>query len=109
MYYDRNAEPIAREDWARLHALPGYMRIARTVLPDGHIISTIWVGIDLACGLHSSRRPLIFETMVFAADGEIEYGCRLPSEAAALADHKEVVAQLRGPTDIEQLIAGSGD
>lgn len=117
MYYNREGKPITMWEWARLSQLPGYKRIAVTMLPDGRRVSTIWLGLN-----HSfwPDRPIhIFETMVFSAETHtIELGSgprevhaeegqwRYTTEAEALAGHEAVVAQLRGPVTIDELITG---
>lgn len=116
MYYNREGKAIDMWEWARLTQLPGYKRIAATTLPDGRWISTVWIGLN-----HSFTNPTgpfhIFETMVFSADTrtinlgsgprevhEEEGQWRYNTEAEALAGHEAVVAQLRGPVTINELV-----
>lgn len=63
MYYDKEGNEITKELYITHQNDPEYSFINYTVLPDGHIISTIWLGIDLGGGL--SEVPLVFETALF--------------------------------------------
>lgn len=97
IHYDREGHPIDLDQWADLFGNDDYRRVAEDRIA-GMWVSTVWLGID-----HNFRPddpPLIFETMVFdhSEHGErlVELDCgRYPSEAAAVAGHTEVVADLR--------------
>ena len=97
MYYDKQGQPIVSESdidacliWAKLFEDTEYKVLARTELPNGVRISTVWIGIDhsfLTEGL-----PMIFETMIFgenATQGD-EYQERYATEEEALAGHKTI-------------------
>lgn len=105
-HYDREGNPITFERWAELCAREDvdYRRVAWTLIGEGIEISTVWLGID-----HNffDGPPLIFETMVFVQldeprellggaittrEGTETY--RWPTEAAALAGHDRIVAEL---------------
>ena len=97
VYYNRQGEPITfeaflaqafevgynQEKWERWH------RVARTELSDGVTISTVFLVHNHAF-MHDVP-PLIFETMVFGADGSDEDCRRYSTEAEAMAGHEEVV------------------
>lgn len=88
-YYDRNGNPIELMEWAA--ALEGSRQIARTTLPDGKWVSTVWLGLDHSFG---DGPPLIFETMVFPADDMTDLDCeRYSTEAEAKAGHERMVAK----------------
>lgn len=88
--YDRDGEPMDILDPRLVDR--NYKRIDETHLEDGKWISTVWLGIDHRYG---DGPPLIFETMVFTADGE--WGeldmQRYSTEEAARAGHVEMVAK----------------
>jgi hypothetical protein len=69
-------------------------QIARDVLPDGTLVSTIFLGLDHGFGL--TARPLLFETMVFDASGEITTCHRYATRAEAQDGHHACVGQLLG-------------
>jgi len=90
-YYDRQGKPMGEVlAWAKKLEDPTYKLVAKTELPNGVMISTVWLGLD-----HSFRKrpPLIFETMVFgenAAQGD-QYQERYTTEALALIGHQTAV------------------
>jgi hypothetical protein len=91
-YYDRQGRPISFEQWADLFNDPDYQRVACTILEDGIIVSTVWMGLDHGFGREGH---LIFETMVFPKDASEDRLChRYTTEAAAIADHDQIVAAL---------------
>ena len=96
MYYDRNGKPINRSEFAKRHDDFEYKVLARTTLPDGRFVSTVWLGIDHAFG---EQPPLIFETMVFPERGNWhEEDCdRYATEAEARAGHEAMVAKWSAP------------
>lgn len=63
-FYDRNGRAISTLAWAKLCEQPGYRDIARTRLPNGVLVSTVWLGNDMNF-FRRSTPPIIFETMVF--------------------------------------------
>jgi hypothetical protein len=112
LYYDRQGFPIPAVDgveptlvWARLHADTAYRRVALDELPDGSVLSTVWLGLDHGFG----GPPLIFETMRFSPaspdrlefpdpfgePGETIDQLRYPTEEDALASHHEIVRRIR--------------
>jgi hypothetical protein len=118
--FDRQGKEISRAEWEALYTMPGYQRVAATKLPDGRYVSTVWLGLDHQ--FEEFDQPLIFETMVFPAHPEpvpddmpmdefIEQYVvnppnrwRYTTEVQALAGHEAVVAQLRGPTTLTDLL-----
>jgi hypothetical protein len=90
-YYDRQGNPIDRMDWA---INPADKIVAKTTLPDGKLVSTVWLGIDHQFG---NGPPLIFETMVFPADSYSDLDCeRYSTETEALAGHEAMVKKWGG-------------
>lgn len=101
-YYDRQGESMTMAQWvARLEGdTDGSYRVVRqTDLPDGSILSTIWLGLD-----HNwmpGGRRLIFETMRFGSDffpdpwGDGESSqVRYSSEEEAIEGHGRILAGL---------------
>lgn len=95
-YYDRAGNPVSSAlEWAKLFdGNPDYRRVARDVLPNGIVVSTVWLGLDHGFG---SGAPLIFETMVFAG-GDDDSDCeRYSTEAEARAGHAQLVEKWSQP------------
>lgn len=90
-YCDRAGRPMTMEEWAKAFDDLDYKRLARTVLPDGKVVSTIWLGLNHRWG---DGPPLIFESMVFASDeGESLDMTRYSTEEEAKAGHEAMVAK----------------
>lgn len=87
-FYNHDGEPITLAEWAMLVEIPGYSRIASTVLGDVWV-STVWLGIDHAPW--DDRVLHIFETMIFP---ECDYMERTGTKEAALAAHDQAVAHV---------------
>lgn len=99
-YYilDADGEPIPVDDvltWARWFESHGdERRIAQDRLPDGRLVSTVFLGHDHQFG---SGPPLIFETMTFGPEGESGNECyRYSTRAEAIEGHVSLVAELLG-------------
>lgn len=94
MYYDRKGCPIRAAEWVELFEnFEGYRRLGETHLPNGYLISTVWLGLDHMGCLRKSA-PVIFESMVFRdarRDRESYDQVRYTTEAEALAGHKQLV------------------
>ena len=90
MYYNRKGQPIDMMEWGTLCNDLDYKVLARTDLPDGKWVSTVWLGLDHSFG---GGAPLIFETMVFPSVGEwMELDCeRYTFEEDAMKGHEEMV------------------
>jgi hypothetical protein len=93
-HYDRAGRPMPLSTWAE--ALEATDRhVAVTDVGPFHV-STVWLGLDHQFG---QGPPLIFETMIFVAEGHddpLDSACwRYPTEAAALAGHDQAVALVR--------------
>jgi hypothetical protein len=87
MYRDVDGRPISRDEWVK--AWEAHRRQAETVLLDGKVVSTVWLGLDHA----RDGRPLIFETMVFPSREDftdLDVG-RYSSRDEALAGHEAMV------------------
>lgn len=90
-HYNRAGEPISFEEWVRLFSPGPYKDMAKTDLPSGVHVSTIWLGLDHGDG---AGPPVIFETMVFPEDENAERDQeRYSTEAEALAGHAAMVAK----------------
>jgi hypothetical protein len=104
-YFDFEGEAITREEWGRLFEDFDRRQVARTELP-GMSVSTVWVGLDhrLPEPLDEPGPPLIFETMIFAADDEeLDQTCwRYPNKDAALAGHDQAVALARDRQEVKR-------
>lgn len=68
-------------------------RIAQTRMPDGRWVSTVFLGLDHRFGEGGS--PLVFETMVFPSEKNLdeEWVQRCSTYAQALEQHKRGVAE----------------
>lgn len=91
-WYDKEGEPIEMMEWARLLEDYEYKVVGRTDLPEGLRVSTVWLGLDHGFG----GVRLIFETMVFGADGEAlaEGFARYSTQEEARMGHEQTVANL---------------
>jgi len=66
-HYDKDGKAISMEQWAALIGDHDYSRVALTS-GCGRQVSTVWLGLDHSFG--SGGPPIIFESMVFAVNGE---------------------------------------
>ena len=91
-YFDRQGNSMSMMDWsAKLNDMD-YKVIRRTDLPDGKLVSTVWLGMSLSFG---PGAPEIFETMVFPGQddfGELDMD-RYATEAEAITGHEAMVAR----------------
>jgi len=94
LYFDKNGVEISMQEMAALRANEEYSTIRRTVLPNGSLVSTVWLGIDHG---YQSPVPIVFETMSFkrGESGEIDWGGvhsnRYATEEEAIKGHEEIV------------------
>ncbi len=89
LYYDIDGNPMPDViDWGEYRETVEW-RLAHEHLPTGHWVSTVYIGMDHSFG---DGPPLIFETMVFGGDDEIQV--RYSTKEEALAGHREVVDSL---------------
>lgn len=107
--YGRDGRPISFRAYAVHMEDPRYRVLAQTRVP-GHVVSTIWVGVDHRgifwqhhpSGVGRTPRPLIFETKVFPHVREGLFSTtemqeeRYATEAEALAGHAAIVRVWRG-------------
>lgn len=77
-------------EWGRMMNEIGARRVAVDVI-EGYRISTVFLGIDHGFGV--SKRPLLFETMVFGADEE--WMDRASTWEEAERQHRDGVAWVR--------------
>lgn len=95
LHYDRQGNAISSKRAAELHT-ESYARVALSELPNGVIVSTVWLPWDHRTTLEGP--PLIFETLVSGAQRDWDLTSRThlySTEAAALAGHNVIVAQLQ--------------
>lgn len=89
-YFDRQGKSINIDTWGDLTYDPKYKFIKKTELPDGKIVSTVWLGINHN---YDEGAPLIFETMVFKSKKDFEavddFCERYSTEEEALKGHEE--------------------
>ena len=97
-YYNRQGEPITREEALPLFTNYEYKVIDQTTLPGGVWVSTVWLGLDHNFTDHGP--PLIFETMVFPSqDNLLEEDCdRYTTEEQARDGHQRMVTKWTGWT-----------
>lgn len=89
-YYDRQGQPMTHEQFAM--AIEADNRVVRTSLPNGRVVSTVWLGIDHSFG--QAGPPVIFESMVFPPGSMSELDCRRYStEELARQGHAELVQE----------------
>ncbi|SRR6266851_2866902 len=82
--YNRKGEPISLNEWMNLFENVDYKVVQQDELPDGTLISTVWLGLDHSFG---SGPPLIFETMVFPKGGSSDEMDRYCIEDEARKGH----------------------
>ncbi len=85
-FFRRDGTEVEWLEYCRLWTAE-YCRVAYTVLKDGTEVSTVWIGSNWG----GNDPPLIFETMVFAKDGDSIDKRRYSTEAQALDGHKATV------------------
>jgi len=66
-YYDKRGKPIDYITCMKLLGDPDYKFVARDILPDGKVVSTVWLGLDHSLGIGEKR---IFETMIFPSEDD---------------------------------------
>ena len=107
-YYDRQGNPLKLMEWMKLFDDPkdrmAKKRVTETTLADGKWISTVWLGLDHSFG---AGPPLIFETMVFPAKGDMgDLDCeRYSTEAEAQEGHARMVQKWSAAASLQ----GDGD
>ena len=88
-FRDRKGNVITSDEYAALLAEDHYKIVARSYdLPDGQMVSTVWLGMDHIGG--------VFETMVFGGEYGQEIMYRYETETQALTGHLRVVLELKG-------------
>lgn len=88
-------------EWSQRFEDTESRRIARDVMPDGRVVSTVFLGLDHSFG--SGGPPLLFETMIFPSDKDFceEWCERCSTYSQAVKQHQ------RGIREAERL-AGEG-
>lgn len=103
MHYNKDGTPLELLEWARLFEDTDYRRIGDDEIQHRGIrVSTVWMGMNHR---FTPGRPLIFETMLFVADGDPDdLGCwRWSTQAEALAGHQAIVAALTEGVPVAEL------
>lgn len=96
-YFDKVGKPLELLTWARLFEDVSYRRIAADTVPDGKVVSTVWLGTDYS----SNNPPLIYETVVFTNG----YGLskveemRYATEMEAREGHRQMVQKYSAQGD----------
>lgn len=90
--FDREGNPITFVRMLAMWLDDEYAVVAKTALPDGERVSTVWLGHDHGFGM--TEKPMIFETAVFQDGKSTEIIERYSSEAEALDGHAKLVAAL---------------
>lgn len=90
-WYNRDGSPATEDTFKAWRS--SEKKVAETILPTGHVVSTVWLGLDHRFGPEGP--PLIFETMVFPSKGDYEDLDmeRYSTEAEAHAGHARMVAK----------------
>lgn len=96
MYYilDDNGNPVAEPNhlaWA-MWFQTAERQVARVELPDGIVVSTVFLGIDHNFG---DGPPHLFETMVFGGEHD-QAQVRYATKAGALVGHAAAVKAVSG-------------
>jgi hypothetical protein len=93
-HFDRDGQPMSMLDWLERFEDVEHKRVARTDLPGGGFVSTVWLGLDHGFGGHR----LIFETMVFETGDEERDGDqdRYSTLEEAKAGHEAMVRKHGG-------------
>jgi hypothetical protein len=96
MYYDMEGNPMSMEEFCVLFESESRI-LARTELPGGCWVSTVWLGLDHSFG---EGPPLIFESMVFASqEDHTDLDCiRYATREEAEAGHSALVTRWTGWT-----------
>lgn len=93
MYYKRNGLPYtgpnATEEFSRDFADTSIQKVRQKVLENGIFVSTVWLGSDYSRG--ESNQPLIFETVVFAANRKPIERLFYTNEEEAMEGHLDLV------------------
>lgn len=96
-YILEDGEPVAVLDvleWARwIEAHPDQRFVGKTPLPGGGRVSTVFLGLNHQFG---DGPPILWESMVFGADDEVQE--RYETKAEAEAGHIRLVRQFLGDT-----------
>lgn len=90
-YYDVDGNPIDLMTWAHLMEIKEY-RIVRHTKVGGHIISTVWLGLN---SNFWGGPPLIFETMIFGEDEFDGYQERYSTVDEAVRGHEQAVQMVK--------------
>lgn len=91
-WYDMDGNEISIAEADRLLLDRDARRVALTDDEPWGSVSTVLLSLDHGFG---GGPPLIFESMVFDPDGDVQGCLRTPNKVAALAAHDQLVAQAR--------------
>ena len=85
-YYNKEGKELTLFEWIEKNEDVDYKRIALDKL-DKYKVSTVWLGLDHN---FSNEKKLIFETMVFKDNDEVDCE-RYSTEKEAIEGHKAMV------------------
>ena len=109
MYFSPNGEPMEMLEWANLFEKrredlsPESWWRKRTEVGADLEVSTVWLGLNHRW---SDGPPLIWETMIFGGDHDLQCW-RYSSRQAAYDDHERIVRALVAGRDPEEVSCGA--
>lgn len=80
-------------------------RVGNDTLPNGLLVPTVWLGLDHNYG--DNHRPLIFESMVFFAEGGNLDMWRYSTWKEAELGHKMLVKKYRDFKTADEVVSGN--
>lgn len=89
-YYDRHGAPLTIWEWAEKFEDTEARVVGYDEVGEAHV-STVWLGLDHA---FFGGPPLIFETMIFGGEHDMEQW-RYSTEEEALAGHQHALSLLQ--------------
>lgn len=104
-FFDKNGEPITADEWVTVFKWKDYFRLFDKV--NGYMILTNWMGVDGPTAeerlskkfffqkWEPNKPPMINQTIVWDADGEMVASYRYPNSKEATAKHNELVEQYK--------------
>lgn len=90
---DALGEPVPEPDllkWARWLETAD-RTVARDELPDGRVVSTVFLSLDHSWSDEPTHKPVLWETALFDRDGHVADMWRYDSKQAAIDGHARVL------------------
>jgi hypothetical protein len=94
-FRDRQGNPLGLMDWARKLEDDSYTVVKQEILPNGLLISTVWIGIDEPDKALGFGHTPLFETAVFDNRQSLSR-VAYHTEREALAGHHNKVTEFKG-------------